>query len=273
MTGKRVARHKLTLTKPAVEAMKPAERPWIAWDDRLTGFGVQVHPTGAKSFLVNYRTGDGGRKASNKRLVIGRFGQMTVEGALKRAYEMLGKAATADDPAVKRAEARGMPLLEQAFEDYMAVNPRRAATSDRMYRAEFANHLGDWRRRPLDSITRRDVEERFNRLSLDNGWAPANRAVALLRSVYRRPCVDFDGLRNPVDLWLADGGRYHRSRRRKISTPAEVLPRWRKGIEETLGAPCVRDAFWFGFFTGMRLREVLALGWERVDIAALVFRV
>ena len=38
MTGKRVARHKLTLTKRAVEAMKPADRPWIAWDDRLTGF-------------------------------------------------------------------------------------------------------------------------------------------------------------------------------------------------------------------------------------------
>ena len=37
--------------------------------------------------------------------------------------------------------------------------------------------------------------------------------------------------------------------------------------------PCVRDAFWFGFYTGMRLREVLPLRWRRVDMAALVFRV
>ena len=274
MTGKRVALHKLTLTKRAVEAMKPADRPWIAWDDRLTGFGVQVHPTGAKSFLVNYRTGHRGRKASNKRIVIGRFGRMTVDEALKRAYEMLGKAAAGDDPAVRRAEARGMPLLEQAFEDYMAVNPRRAASSNLMYRAEFANHLGDWRRRPLDSITRRDVEERFNRLSRDNGWAPANRSIALLlRSIYRRPCVDLEGLHNPVDLWLAGGGAYHPVRRRKISTPAEVLPRWKAGIEAVVVTPATRDAFRFGLFTGMRIQEVLPLRWERVDTEGLAFRV
>ena len=37
-TGKRVALNKLTLTKRAVEAMEPADKPWIAWDDKLTGF-------------------------------------------------------------------------------------------------------------------------------------------------------------------------------------------------------------------------------------------
>ena len=45
-TGKRVALNKLTLTKRAVEAMEPADKPWIAWDDKLTGFGIQVHPSG-----------------------------------------------------------------------------------------------------------------------------------------------------------------------------------------------------------------------------------
>ena len=46
--GKRVAKTKLTITKRAVDALKPADKPWIAWDDKLTGFGVRVHPTGAK---------------------------------------------------------------------------------------------------------------------------------------------------------------------------------------------------------------------------------
>ena len=40
-SGKRVALHKLTLTKRAVDALKPGDKPWIAWDDRLTGFGVR----------------------------------------------------------------------------------------------------------------------------------------------------------------------------------------------------------------------------------------
>ncbi len=272
-TGKRVAQNSLTLTVRSVEALKPAATSFIAWDDRLTGFGVRVQPTGLKSFIVNYRAGDGGRKAPNRRAVIGRHGAISVAHARREAREVLAKAARGEDPAGKRTEARRMPTLEKAFDDFMAASPDRATGTDKLYRGEFARYFADWHERPLDEISRRDVEALFNRLTQDAGWSPANRAVSLLRSLYRRPCVDFDGLRNPVDLWLAGGGRYHRSRRRKISTPAEVLPRWRKGIEETIGTPCVRDAFWFGFYTGMRLREVLALGWERVDMAALVFRV
>ena len=48
-SAKRVARHKLTLTKRAVEAMRPADRPWIAWDDKLTGFGARKS-SGAKTY-------------------------------------------------------------------------------------------------------------------------------------------------------------------------------------------------------------------------------
>ena len=94
-----------------------------------------------------------------------------------------------------------------------------------------------------------------------------------MRSVYRRPCVDIAGLRNPVDLWLAGGGKFHRKVRRKISTPAEVLPCWRAGIEAEVNNPAIRDALWFGLYTGMRRDEVLTLRWERVDMAALTFRV
>ena len=82
-----------------------------------------------------------------------------------------------------------------------------------------------------------------------------------------------EGLRNPVDLWLAGGGRFNRKVRRRISAPSEVLPRWRAGIEAEVGNPMMRDAFRFGMFTGMRVDEVLCLRWERVDMARLVFRV
>ena len=155
----------------------------------------------------------------------------------------------------------------------MAGNPNRAARTEKLYLEQFARYLGDWQLRPLDSITRRDVEDRFGRLTEDHGWACANRGISLLGSIYRRPCVDFEGLRNPVELWRAGGGKYHRPKRRKISAPAEVLPRWRAGIEALVATPKVRDAFWFGLYTGMRLNEVLSLQWERVDMAGLVFRV
>ena len=96
--------------------------------------------------------------------------------------------------------------------------------------------------------------------------------MSLLPSIYRHPCVDHDRLRNPVDLWLAGGGRFHRKARRKISAPAEVLPCWSAGIEAEVNNPAIRDALWFGLYTGMRRDEVLTR-WERVDMDTLTFRI
>ena len=272
-SGKRVARVKLTIAKRAIDSFEPVDKPWIAWDDKLTGFGVLVHPSGVKSFIVNYRLGTGGRTAPNKRLVIGRCDRIAPEQARREAHRLLGMVAMGEDPAAERARSRRMPALKQAFEQYMAANPKRKASTNASYRDRFERPLADWLGRPLDAITRSDVEDRFNRITELHGWATANQCISLLRSVYRRPCVDFEGLANPVDLWLAGGGRFHRKPRRKIPPPAEILPRWRKGIEAVVSNPALRDVFWFGMYTGMRLGEVLPLRWERVNREELVFRV
>ena len=270
---KRVAKLRITLNKRNVDALKPEDNPWIAWDDRLTGFGLRVHPTGAKSFIVNYRAGDGGRKAPNKRVVIGRYGKITADQARRLAQETLGRVASGDDPAGERAEARAMATLQDAIDDYIAANPRRAETTNKMYRRYERLYVGDWLARPLDALTRRDIEARFNRITGDHGEESANQCMSFLRSVYRRPCVDHDGLRNPVEQWLAGGGRFNPRKRRKISAPAEVLPRWRAGIEAQVESPVVRDIFWFGLYTGMRVGEIETLRWDRVDLGAGLFRV
>ena len=166
-----------------------------------------------------------------------------------------------------------MPTSEDAFQDYMSANPNRSESTNQLYNYEARRYLGDWLSRPLDSITRRDVEARFNQITADHGWSPANRAISLLRSVYRRPCVDVDGLRDPVGLWLAGGGKFHRKARRKISAPAEVLPRWRAGIQAEVNNDAIRDALWFGLYTGMRRDEVLTLRWDHVEMDTLSFLV
>ncbi len=102
---------------------------------------------------------------------------------------------------------------------------------------------------------------------------PANQCLSFLHSVYRRPCVDHQGLRYPVEQWLAGGGRYHRKRRKRISSPTEVLPLWRRGMEAAVGNPVHRDVFLFGLYTGMRRKEILALRWEDVDLDKGLFRV
>ena len=81
----------------------------------MTGFGVRVYPSGHKSFIVNYRTGDGGRKAPNKRIVLGRCDRLAPERARRMAHQVLGKVASGGDPADERAEARGIPRPPQSL--------------------------------------------------------------------------------------------------------------------------------------------------------------
>ena len=219
------------------------------------------------------RAGDRGRTAANRRIVIGRHGPITADQARRRAREILGRVALGEDPAGDRARSRAMPTLREAFEDYLAVGPRRRDSTITNYRRAVHKDLGDWLDRTLDTIDRRDIEQRFRQLTERPGWVQANSAMKLLGAIYRRPCLDFEDLRNPVEQWRAAGGRLHPPRRRRIQPPSEVLPRWHRGIETAVRNPVARDAFRFGLYTGMRLTEVTALAWSQVDMAAMTIRI
>ena len=189
------------------------------------------------------------------------------------AQEMLGRVAAGEDPALERARRRAMPTLREAFEEYLKAGPERKASTVTLYRTTVYKYLAPWIERPLDGISRKDVEQCFSRLTAEAGWVQANNAVKTLQAIYRRQCIDVDGLHNPVEQWRAGGGRLHGRRRRRIPPPAEVLPRWHKGIEAAVRNPVARDAFRFGLYTGMRRSEVFGLQWSRVNMEAMTFRV
>ena len=62
-----------------------------------------------------------------------------------------------------------MPTLEQAFEDYMVTGAKRQPGTVILYRCHMRHCLGDWLARPLDVISRRDVEVRFHLITEKNG--------------------------------------------------------------------------------------------------------
>ena len=269
-TGRRTAKLRTELTIPAIEELEPAARPWIAWDDKVTGFGVRVQPSGAKSFIVNFRMGKGGPL---KRMVVAKVGEMLPGQARQRARSIIERAARGENPEKARDAVLAIPTLEQVFEAYMAADEGRAPRTVETYRYEMKRYLGDWLSRPLDSIDVEDVRDRFERITDNHGWSAANRVISLMRSLYRKPCADIEALHNPVSLWLAEDGRFHAKPRREISTPTDVLPRWRAGIEAEVDNAVIRDALYFAMYTGLLREEVLTLNWEHVDLAARTFKV
>lgn len=46
----------IKLTKRSVESLKPGPAPVVRYDDRLSGFGVRVMPSGHRFYFVRYPT-------------------------------------------------------------------------------------------------------------------------------------------------------------------------------------------------------------------------
>ena len=78
------------------------------------------------------------------------------------AHEMLGRVAAGQDPAAERARARAGPTLREAFEEYLGAGPERKASTIASYRSTVYKDLAPWLARPLDTISRKDVEQCFN---------------------------------------------------------------------------------------------------------------
>ncbi len=111
------------LTKRIVDALKAPEpskvgvkvREHFVWDRELRGFGVQVMPSGLKSFVIQYRTPEG----RNRRAVIGRYGLMTVEEARKLAHEKLVAVSKGVDPVAEEARAAGLLTVAEVCDWYL----------------------------------------------------------------------------------------------------------------------------------------------------------
>ena len=259
---RRVARYKAHLTTRTVADASPRDHRYIVWDDELTGFGVRVSPSGLRSFIIQYRARGGGRRAASRKQVLGHFPALTPARARSRAREVLRAVAE------RRANGEGgtlpIPTLRHAFAGYLRSRPTVAERTRSEYRRRFERHAPQWLDRRLDEFGREDVERRFLDLSEHAGPSLANAFVKLLGAVYRAACADHDELRDPVAEWRMGGGTLHRAPRRTIAPPAEVLPRWRRGLEA--GVPAVmRDMVWTGLFTGLRVSEVSGLRWEDID--------
>src|SRR5215217_2904117 len=109
------------LTKRAVDATRadPA-RDVVVWDVDLPGFGLRVKPSGAKSFLVQYRN----RTGRSRRLTVGRYGVLTPDQARAEARDLLARVARGEDPAETRAADRSAATVAELCREYLGEAER-----------------------------------------------------------------------------------------------------------------------------------------------------
>jgi len=99
------------LTIQAVKALVPPKTKTgqtFVWDGELRGFGVRALPSGLKTFILQYRNSEG----RSRRIVLGRFGVLTVEQARDKARIKLGLIAEGNDPAEGSDERESITVAE-----------------------------------------------------------------------------------------------------------------------------------------------------------------
>lgn len=276
------------LTKRSVDSARPEAVRYTLYDTEIVGFGLRVSPTGEKSWVYEYRAGEGGRRAPKKRVTLGSSRRFTPEEARNeverlRAYVNMG--GDPQDQKAKQREALSVAELADLFLSQHVEAKRKAGTKNSyegVLRVWVLPALGA---KKAKDITRADVA----RLHFKMKGVPsqANRTVAIVGSMfgfaYRRGLVSSE--QNP-----ARGIEKYREERRERFLSSEELERLGAAIRdaETIGVPWQIDpkkkskhlrkdkretvidehaaaALRLLVFTGARLREILNLQWEHVD--------
>lgn len=133
----------IRIGRRVVAAIGPVEKPTIFFDADVKGFGLMVRPSGARSWILEYRPGAGGRSMSKRRLVMGDPETMTPEAARALAKDMLADIRKGKDPAADRAEERRAETLQEILDTWLRrhVDTKRKASTAALYRQIVDTHI------------------------------------------------------------------------------------------------------------------------------------
>lgn len=145
--------------KRAVDAATSRAAAYRLWDADLKGFGLKVMPSGAKTYFVWYRAGEG-RAAARREYTIARHGEMTPDQARQEAAKVLSRVRLGEDPQRTRQRARQDMTLAALCDLYLAegVTTKKASTvtTDRSrIKSHIKPLLG---RKPVAGVTAADIE-------------------------------------------------------------------------------------------------------------------
>ncbi len=278
----------IKISRSSVGRLPAVEKPTVYYDSELKGFGIKVLPSGVRSWIAEFRPGVSGRGTAKRRVVIGSPSLVSPEKARQLAKAMIAEARVGEDPASKRAEDRaGITVAELAdafLEEH--VVPRRKPGTAEDYRLILDKivkpALGSTK---AAKATRAEVAKLH--LSLRSIPYQANHMLAVLSAAYsfaeRRGLVP-EGY-NPArkiekykeqtrERYLSEDemGRLGEAIREAETvgishkpSPSKHAPK-RPENTRTKIDPFAAAALRLLILTGCRLREILHLRWQEVDM-------
>lgn len=265
-----------------MEASPPNKAKYY-FDDDLTGFGMYRTPGGTGTFFAEFRPVAGGAK---RRLKLGRVGTLKANEAREAARKAIAHAGLGKDLAKDRSDERASvsvrTLVSTYIEEFVATN-KKASSAD-FYRTMLRKHI-DPKIGSMKAVglSRVDVQRAHTSMS-KTAKMSANRSVKLLSAAFNWGAKNGyvpDGF-NPasgIDLNKETGRERFLSTEEMQRLGDAMIEAETVGFEVNAGEakhspkgqrivmhPSITGAIRLLMLTGMRLREVLHLRWDEVDL-------
>jgi integrase len=250
---------KLNLNKTAVDRLSAKQIDIVYWDKALPGFGVRVKPSGAKSYVVQYRNRVSGR---SRRKTIGRHGPLlSLHEARAIARGYLSDVIRGGDPAAEARDARNAPTIRILAEHYLSKHaiPKKRPNSlkndrvmiDRFILPSLAGHK-------VNEVGHQDVQIVHN--AMQGTPYQANRMLSLLSKMFALSVRWGWRIDNP-----AQGvEKFHEEKRHRWLSDTE-LTRLTDALNQHPNQ-LAADAIRLQLLTGARIGEVLTATWADFDL-------
>ncbi len=253
------------ITKRTVDAIVPQERERVVWDDEIKGFGVRVHPTGRKVYIVKYR-----HRGKAVKATIGPHGPIAPAVARARAAEIITAARTGKDPVAGGRYGAKAPTLREVVERFLTeyvpthCKPGTAEGYCSALEIHVVPRLGN---RRVADIERGDIAALHHELRATR--YQANRTVQVLSRIFT--LAEVWGLRPGGSNPCRHVKRFREDKRERFLSDKEykrlgaaLAESGEKGLEPPLVVAAIRLLM----LTGCRKAEILTLRWEHVDLDA-----
>ncbi|MHB9100693.1 MAG: tyrosine-type recombinase/integrase [Sulfuricella sp.] len=258
--------NKISFTKAAIEALSlPAAGQRVTYHDTKTaGLQLRVTPGGIKTFSVFRRTKGG----QPERVTLGRYPDLTIEQARRKAAEVNSAIAEGKNPADAARAAKQELTLDDLHTEYMT---RCAAFNRRpdKPKANYRLYLSAWGKRKLSTIKHEEVDRLHKKIGRENGVVTANIALKLLHVMFNKAI-------NEWRIWSgenpAHGIKKFPEQSRDRFLQSDELPRFFQAVAEERNET-IRDYVLISLLTGARRTNVLEMRWQDVNFERAEWRI
>jgi len=164
--------------------------------------------------------------------------------------------------------------LKECYQRYLEIKKSLKASTLKKYHQDTERFFGDWLNESMNSITRNQIIERFNKTSLISP-SMANRAFRFLRALYNFALKEYRDENddpvinsNPVEI-ITSHNLWNKLESRDTKIRNNDLSNWYFAINQleqySKNGKDWCDFFEILLFTGLRLSEGLSLKWSNID--------